>query len=433
MAGGEGGFAAELLRAAVAAAEADQAETAAPLGTEPQSGQATAEADKPGQAEATPQAQPMPLPMPVAAAAPHPTDLTPASTPQFMAAESAVASGAPPPQQVMAPEGEASDAEDSGMTPRPVASGRILPASSAEGAISAIQGEVGSRATISPGAHGAMPGPAAIAGTTSEQPKDEALAAQDRGVPTSGLEPAVSLRKAVQDPAAPNRNPARGRLDDDQVPASPPQHPDAKPPDVSRVEAPGAAERVPPPTSATPSTGAAPTLPAPDMAPPQVVQGLAPTPAAPALPAEAFSPPPPRPIPAPPVRQLAPVCIALTLGPGQAPRLIVALEPEELGRVEIRIERDAEGEAAAVQVTAARPETLALLQRDARELDRALQQAGIPLGEGALRFGLSGQDQPGGQGGGGGRPRRGGALPDRGPDPPVRQAASTLSLLDIAI
>jgi Meckel syndrome type 1 protein len=132
------------------------------------------------------------------------------------------------------------------------------------------------------------------------------------------------------------------------------------------------------------------------------------------------------------------VAIALALGPGQAPRLTVALEPEELGRVEIRIERGAEGNA--VQVLAERPETLALLQRDARELDRALQGAGLAVGDGGLRFGLSGEERPhGGRAppgsGGGGRPRRGGPAPADGIPGAVgaRPPAASLSLLDIAV
>ncbi|TDG02593.1 flagellar hook-length control protein FliK, partial [Paracraurococcus ruber] len=100
------------------------------------------------------------------------------------------------------------------------------------------------------------------------------------------------------------------------------------------------------------------------------------------------------------MRQLAPIAIALALGPGRTPRLTVALEPEALGRVEIRIEREAGGETSAVRVLAERPETLALLQRDARELDRALGQAGVAVAEGGLRFDLAGGDRPaGGEGG----------------------------------
>lgn len=143
--------------------------------------------------------------------------------------------------------------------------------------------------------------------------------------------------------------------------------------------------------------------------------------------------------PPPPARQVAQVTIALAMGHGRAPRLTVALEPEALGRVEIRIERGAEGEAASVQILAERPETLALLQRDARELDRTLAQAGVVLASGGMQFGLSGdqggqppEQRPQQQGGGG----KGGDQAGRAPPAaagPVQATLSTLSLLDIAV
>ncbi|TDH58688.1 flagellar hook-length control protein FliK, partial [Dankookia rubra] len=158
--------------------------------------------------------------------------------------------------------------------------------------------------------------------------------------------------------------------------------------------------------------------------------GMAAGPAAP-------PPPGPRP-PPPPLQQLAPVVIALAQGPGQAPRLSVALEPDQLGRVEIRIQRDAGGDAAAIQVLAERPETLALLQRDARELDRALGQAGVTVAEGGMRFDLAGGDQAGnGQAGGepGARRQGGGQHPAMPPEaaPAATRRGLALSLLDIAV
>jgi Meckel syndrome type 1 protein len=139
------------------------------------------------------------------------------------------------------------------------------------------------------------------------------------------------------------------------------------------------------------------------------------------------------------VRQVASIAIALALGTGGAPRLTVALEPEELGRVEVRVERGAEGENATVRVVAERPETLALLQRDARQLDRALQGAGIALAEGAMRFSLAGHDQgtagDGAKDNGGraARPGRAAALDDAQLQPAGPPRAAGLALLDIAI
>jgi Meckel syndrome type 1 protein len=82
-----------------------------------------------------------------------------------------------------------------------------------------------------------------------------------------------------------------------------------------------------------------------------------------------------RDIPAPPpARQLAPVVVSLALGRGDE-ALTIALDPIELGRVEVSIGQGKE--AGQVRIVAERPETLALLQRDQRELDRALNQAGL--------------------------------------------------------
>nr|WP_245185435.1 flagellar hook-length control protein FliK [Falsiroseomonas frigidaquae] len=92
----------------------------------------------------------------------------------------------------------------------------------------------------------------------------------------------------------------------------------------------------------------------------------------------AARPPPPARAAAPvqvawPARQVAPFAVALALGPDAS--LTLTLDPVELGRVEVAIDRS-RGEAA-IRITAERPETLALLQRDARELERALADAGF--------------------------------------------------------
>lgn len=75
-----------------------------------------------------------------------------------------------------------------------------------------------------------------------------------------------------------------------------------------------------------------------------------------------------------PARQLAPVVVSLALGRGDE-ALTIALDPVELGRVEVSIGQGKE--AGQVRIVAERAETLALLQRDQRELDRALNQAGL--------------------------------------------------------
>lgn len=91
-------------------------------------------------------------------------------------------------------------------------------------------------------------------------------------------------------------------------------------------------------------------------------------------------------------------------------RLTVDLQPAELGRVEIKMTVDKDKNVTA-SVVVDRPATLDLLQRDARSLERILQDAGLQTDSGSLSFSLrnSGGDAQGqNQGGGSGRGNRGG-------------------------
>jgi hypothetical protein len=127
-----------------------------------------------------------------------------------------------------------------------------------------------------------------------------------------------------------------------------------------------------------------------------------------------------------PSRQVAPFVVSLALGRDSV--LSVTLDPVELGRVEVAIERS-NGEAT-ISLRAERPETLALLQRDRGELERALADAGFG-GEGgaSLSFGLGGE----------GAERRERRQPGNAPAPhpaplqPEDRAAGPRSLLDLAI
>jgi Meckel syndrome type 1 protein len=138
------------------------------------------------------------------------------------------------------------------------------------------------------------------------------------------------------------------------------------------------------PAAAPPAVPAATTAAASDLLPPAPeAAALSPAPA-PAEPAPAARAAPV----AWPARQIAPFAVALALGPDAS--LNLTLEPVELGRVEIAIERN--GTEAIISVNAERPETLALLQRDRAELERALATAGLG-GEGrgaTLSFGAGG-------------------------------------------
>lgn len=66
--------------------------------------------------------------------------------------------------------------------------------------------------------------------------------------------------------------------------------------------------------------------------------------------------------------------------------LTVRLDPEELGRVEVKLELQ-DGRVTA-SIAAERPATLDLLQRDARLLERAVQQSGLQLSDAGMQFSL---------------------------------------------
>ena len=70
-----------------------------------------------------------------------------------------------------------------------------------------------------------------------------------------------------------------------------------------------------------------------------------------------------------------------------ADHITVQLRPAELGRIEVRIEVAGDGRTL-VHVAAERSDTLELLQRDARDLARALQDAGLRADAGNLQFSL---------------------------------------------
>ncbi|WP_429910449.1 flagellar hook-length control protein FliK [Glycocaulis sp.] len=74
----------------------------------------------------------------------------------------------------------------------------------------------------------------------------------------------------------------------------------------------------------------------------------------------------------------------------------IRLDPPELGRVQVRLEIGADRSVQAM-LTADKPEALAELQRNARELEKALADAGLDLGENAIGFALSegGEDEEG--------------------------------------
>jgi len=86
--------------------------------------------------------------------------------------------------------------------------------------------------------------------------------------------------------------------------------------------------------------------------------------------------------------QVAPALISLARAPDGAQRMTLRLDPPELGQMQIRIERPQEA-AARVEITVEKPETLTLLLRDQPQLQRALDQAGVPPDGRSVTFHMS--------------------------------------------
>lgn len=73
----------------------------------------------------------------------------------------------------------------------------------------------------------------------------------------------------------------------------------------------------------------------------------------------------------------------------------IQLQPKELGRIDVRMEITESGRMSAL-VVAERPDTLEMLMRDARGLERALQQAGFQTDSNSLSFDLKNGDEQAG-------------------------------------
>lgn len=70
----------------------------------------------------------------------------------------------------------------------------------------------------------------------------------------------------------------------------------------------------------------------------------------------------------------------------------IQLKPVELGKIEIKLDVAADGRVTAT-VTADKPETLAMLQKDAKGLEKALEDAGLKPDSSATSFSLKGGEQ----------------------------------------
>jgi flagellar hook-length control protein FliK len=81
-----------------------------------------------------------------------------------------------------------------------------------------------------------------------------------------------------------------------------------------------------------------------------------------------------------------------------ATRFDIRLDPAELGRIDVRLDIDDKGELSA-HLTVERVETLMLLQRDAKMLERAFDQAGLKTSDASINMSLRDQQGQGQSGG----------------------------------
>ena len=85
--------------------------------------------------------------------------------------------------------------------------------------------------------------------------------------------------------------------------------------------------------------------------------------------------------------------IAVSARSGKS-RFEIRLDPAELGRIDVRIDVDRNGQVTS-HLTVERPETLSMLRQDAPQLQRQLDDAGFKTGDGGLQFSLRDQSSSG--------------------------------------
>ena len=148
-----------------------------------------------------------------------------------------------------------------------------------------------------------------------------------------------------------------------------------------------------------------------------VTQASSAAPAAATQVAQAAAPTPP----AVPIGQV-PMTIGLRSLAGSS-EFQIRLDPIELGRIDVKLEIDKAKGTVATHLVVDRPDTLALLQRDASQLQQALTQAGLDPSAGGVNLSLRGEG--GGQGGGQSGGQAGGDGRQPGPWPTERSDMPT--------
>ena len=128
-----------------------------------------------------------------------------------------------------------------------------------------------------------------------------------------------------------------------------------------------------------------------------------------------------------------PVEIAAAARAGKT-RFDISLDPIDLGRIDVRINVDRNGQVTS-HLTVEKPETLQMLRQDAPQLQRALDDAGLKTGSNGLSFSLRDQNSSGQNSGqnndNGGNARRL-ISAKKTPSPPRPSAAATAACSDRA-
>jgi hypothetical protein len=179
---------------------------------------------------------------------------------------------------------------------------------------------------------------------------------------------------ATQDAPAPH-GPAADRRDDPVISSAQPRSAPASAPASGSKS-----EDLSPATAATPPPDAPPAHAAPAEPAPGVLAATtqpAAQPPSPSSPRPAEAATAAAPAQTAPAHQITPALMQMGHAPDGAQRLTVRLDPPELGRVQIKIDRPPEAPAR-VEITVEKQETLTLLLRDQPQLQRALDQAGVP-------------------------------------------------------
>lgn len=134
--------------------------------------------------------------------------------------------------------------------------------------------------------------------------------------------------------------------------------------------------------------------------------------------------------PQPPAVQIAATILQRAEGPIE--RLQLRLEPAELGAIEITVASGERRRARAVLLVD-RVETLELLQREQRSLERILVASGLELEPGGLELGLRREERGGERHGERPSPPPQPARADRAPEPVAAPRLASLRLLDLSI